>query len=306
MKPAAAGRRAARLRGHPARTRHARAGPAAGRRRSRAGARRRPRRAGRLRHPVAGTGRAGGTAAHAWGHVGHLQAVADTPRCAPPCGEPAARHRLQHPLGSRRAAVRQVQGRGPGCRRGTAEPGAAQGAGRRTARLRARWRRAAGRGARALCRHPGALRSVLSQQFGDHVLDATDAFSLTCGRGRTRRCAGDVVQAAREAPQPPAWRAAPDAAGALLRPGDAVCRQPRPARDDVPRLHTRAPANSARPSWTTPPLMRELLALRQEEAALLGHPPMPICRWWPRWRARRRGAGLRARPGPPRAALCRA
>ncbi|MCK7500945.1 MAG: M3 family metallopeptidase [Comamonadaceae bacterium] len=72
---------------------------------------------------------------------------------------------------------------------------------------------------------------------------------------------------------------------AVLRAGDAVRRRPRAARGAVPRLrHARQRARRRRAA-TTAPLMRELLALRHEEArAARPRQLRRRCRWCRRWR----------------------
>jgi oligopeptidase A len=115
----------------------------------------------------------------AWGHVGHLQAVADTPELrAATCREPAACHRLQHPHGQRRAPVRQVQGRGAARPRRVLSPARrkALADALRDFVLGGAELQGAARERYAAIQDRVARR--LSQQFGDHVLDATDAFSL--------------------------------------------------------------------------------------------------------------------------------
>jgi len=157
--------------------------------------------------------------------------------------------------------------------------------------------------------------SLLSQQFGDHVLDATEAFTLDVDTADLTGVPDDVIEAAQElfasatsAPESVegaelapeiasvesevafeavsdvAFEAVSEAASEVL---SARCRltlkapcyvpvmQYAASRDIRERLfrahHTRA-SELGPATWDNSPLMRELLALRQEEAALLGYP----------------------------------
>ena len=103
----------------------------------------------------------------------------------------------------------------------------------------------------------------------------------------------------------------------VLPAGDAVRREPRAAREALPRLRHARPASSAARRSTTAPLIAELLALRAGRSARCSATPTtPSCRWCRRWPTRRsrcwtscatwpRARGpRRARPG--RAARVRA
>ena len=116
-----------------------------------------------------------------------------------------------------------------------------------------------------------ARAALLSQRFGENLLDATDAWSLTVDAARLDGVPPDVVRAAR------------DAAAADGQPGckltlHAPCRVPvlayasdRALREAVYRAHAGLASDMGPAAWDNGPLMQELLALRQEEAALLGH-----------------------------------
>jgi len=115
----------------------------------------------------------------------------------------------------------------------------------------------------------------LAQEFGDHVLDATEAFVMMVSESELDGVPEDVKQAARE-----------NASGALLPDGQAAfklslkmpCYLPvityahhRPLRLALFRAnHTRA-SELGPAAWDNSALMQEMLALRQEEAQLLGH-----------------------------------
>ena len=116
---------------------------------------------------------------------------------------------------------------------------------------------------------------ALSQQFGDHVLDATDAFVLMVSKGELEGLPEEVCQAALEA-----------ANGALLADAQpayrlslqAPCFGPvmqyasnRSLREKLYRAyHTRA-SSFGPAALDNSALMQELMQLRQEEAALLGY-----------------------------------
>lgn len=119
-----------------------------------------------------------------------------------------------------------------------------------------------------------ARRSALSQRFGENLLDATDAWSLTVDANRLAGVPADVVRAARAA----AVAAGDDAPGACRLTLHAPCRVPvlcyaedRGLRETVHRARMTLASELGAPGWDNGPLMRELLALRHEEATLLGH-----------------------------------
>jgi oligopeptidase A len=116
---------------------------------------------------------------------------------------------------------------------------------------------------------------VLSQQFGDHVLDATEAFSLLVPESQLLGLPSEVVEAARAA-----------AGGALLPTGEAAfkltlqapCYVPvmqhashRPLREQLYRAYQTRCSSYGPAPWDNSAIMQELVQLRQEEAALLGY-----------------------------------
>jgi oligopeptidase A len=117
-----------------------------------------------------------------------------------------------------------------------------------------------------------ARSAELSQQFGEHVLDANDAFALYVDEAALDGVPADVCAAAREAAQ------------AEGRDGFKLtlhmpCYLPvmqhahrRDLREQLFRAHVTRASEFGPPERDNGPLMRELLALRQEEAALLGQP----------------------------------
>ncbi len=114
-------------------------------------------------------------------------------------------------------------------------------------------------------------QAELSQKFSENALDATDAFAYYAteaelagvprgrGAGRARRRAGRRQ-----------GRLQAHAQDAQLPAGDAVRPQQRAARAHVPRLR-HARQRPGRPEVRQQRADREILALRQEEARLLGY-----------------------------------
>ncbi len=116
---------------------------------------------------------------------------------------------------------------------------------------------------------------TLSQQFGDHVLDATDQFSLLVSAADLDGVPDDVQQAALEA-----------AEGARLDSGEpaykltlkAPCYFPvmqyasqRALRERMFRAHHSRASELGPAALDNSALMQELMQLRQEEARLLGY-----------------------------------
>lgn len=206
----------------------------------------------------------------AWGHVVHLQEVADTPalRAAFGANQPRITHFMTR-LGAdpglyakTRAIVAApgFDGLVPARRKalhdalrdfelgGAALEGAARD---RFAAIQAR-------------------SAELSRRFGENVLDATDAWVLDVPEARLAGVPADVVQAAREAAQ----AAGIDGCRLTLH---APCRLPllamaedRALRETVHQAHARLASEFGPPALDNGPLMRELIALRAEEATLLG------------------------------------
>ena len=111
----------------------------------------------------------------------------------------------------------------------------------------------------------------LSQTFGDHLLDATDAWSMTVAEDRLEGVPEDVRGAARDA-------AAADGLDGCKLTLQSPCLTPlMQFASDRDLRQTLFRADSTRASEFGPaeldngPLMRELLQLRAEEAALLGY-----------------------------------
>ncbi|MBU6258721.1 MAG: M3 family metallopeptidase [Burkholderiales bacterium] len=114
--------------------------------------------------------------------------------------------------------------------------------------------------------------ATLSQQFGDHVLDATDAYALDVGAERLAGVPDDVQRAARDA------AAAAGVAGHRLTL-QLPCYLPlmrhaddRELRATLLRAYATRASEFGPPAQDNSAAMRELLALRQEEAALIGYP----------------------------------
>jgi oligopeptidase A len=106
----------------------------------------------------------------------------------------------------------------------------------------------------------------LQQQFGDHVLDATDAFSLKVTAAQMHGVPDDVCKATRNA----------DGSHTLTLKGP--CYGPvmqfatnRPLRETLYRAYATRASELGAAQFDNSALMQELMALREEEAALLGH-----------------------------------
>jgi oligopeptidase A len=111
----------------------------------------------------------------------------------------------------------------------------------------------------------------LSQQFSEHVLDATDGFAYYASAAELDGVPDDVKQAAREA------------AEAEGRDGHKITLhfpsyfpvmqygRHRPLRETLYRAYVTRASELGKPELDNSPLMRELLQLRQEEAKLLGY-----------------------------------
>jgi oligopeptidase A len=116
-----------------------------------------------------------------------------------------------------------------------------------------------------------ARSAALSQQFGEHVLDATDDFALYVDEGELDGAPQDVVATARAA-------AAAEGRGDFKLSLQDPCLRPllafahsRQLRERLYTAHAQRASELGPPQWDNSALMQELLALRQEEAQLLGH-----------------------------------
>ena len=111
----------------------------------------------------------------------------------------------------------------------------------------------------------------LGQQFSEHVLDATDAFAYYANKEELTGVPDDVKRAARSAAQ------ADGRVGykiTLHMPGYLPVMQycgDRSLREKLYTAYVTRASEQGAPELDNSALMRELLALRQEEAALLGY-----------------------------------
>jgi oligopeptidase A len=114
-------------------------------------------------------------------------------------------------------------------------------------------------------------QAELSQKFSEHALDATDAFAYYAGEEELDGVPPDVVQAA---------RAAAEAEGkgghklTLKMPSYLPVMQfghNRTLRERLHRAYVTRASDQGDPKFDNTPLIREILALRQEEARLLGY-----------------------------------
>ena len=120
----------------------------------------------------------------------------------------------------------------------------------------------------------------LSRQFGDRTLDATDAFRLVVSQGRLAGVPDDVRQAARQAAADSSSTASPTASPThCLLTLQIPCYLPvmqfahdRALREELFRAYNTRASELGAPEFDNTATIAELLALRAEEAALLGHP----------------------------------
>ncbi|HEY0825228.1 MAG TPA: M3 family metallopeptidase [Ramlibacter sp.] len=114
-------------------------------------------------------------------------------------------------------------------------------------------------------------QAELSQKFSEHALDATDAFSYYAAENELEGVPPDVVHAA---------RAAAEAEGksgyklTLKMPSYLPVMQfghNRTLRERLYRAYVTRASDQGEPKFDNTPLIREILALRQEEAKLLGY-----------------------------------
>ena len=208
----------------------------------------------------------------AWAHVNHLQSVADTPdlraahgECLPRIIEFGTRMGSDERLYAKYKAVAA----GPGAATMTpAQRQALANALRDFVLGGAELQGAAKARYAAIQDRAGAL----SQKFGEHVMDATDAFTLDVGLERLAGLPADVIDAARATAQ----AAGVDGYRLTLQ---SPCFNPvmqfaddRALREQLFRAHSTRASELGAAEHDNTPLMAELLALRSEEAALLGHP----------------------------------
>ena len=116
---------------------------------------------------------------------------------------------------------------------------------------------------------------TLSQQFGDHVLDATDAFSLLLAKADLDGVPEDVCQSALTAAE---GALRPDGQPAYKLTLQYPCYAPvmqyasnRGLREQMYRAYGTRASSFGPASLDNTALMQELMQLRQEEAALLGY-----------------------------------
>ncbi len=114
--------------------------------------------------------------------------------------------------------------------------------------------------------------AALSQSFGEHVLDATDAFSLFVPEADLAGVPADVVQTARQA-------ALADGREGCKLTLQMPCYIPllqyadkRALREALFRAYNTRASELGAPEFDNSAIVRELVALRQEEAALLSLP----------------------------------
>jgi oligopeptidase A len=224
----------------------------------------------------------------AWGHASHLQGVADTPALR-------AAHAENLPriidFSTRLGADARLYAKYKAIAAGLEIPGAqpltpaqrkALADALRNFVLGGAELQGAARGRHAAIQD---RMGALSQQYGDHVLDATDAWSLLVGEERLAGVPADVRDAARAA-------AAADGQPGYKLSLQAPCWLPlmqfasdRSLRETLYRADATRASEFGPAERDNGPLMRELLELRAEEAALLGYASYAELALVPRWRA---------------------
>jgi len=204
----------------------------------------------------------------AWGAVGHLNAVADSPalRAAynaalPKVTELSSRHAADERLYAKYKAI-AAAGKPLSAARRKALDNAMRDFVLAGAELQGE--------ARVRFQQLQELQADLAQKFSEHVLDATDSFAYYASAEELAGVPADVVQAA---------RAAAEADG---KPGHKLTLhypsyypilqygQNRALRERLYRAYATRASELGSAEHDNTAVMRELLALRQEEAALLG------------------------------------
>src|SRR4051812_11786418 len=202
-----------------------------------------------------------------WGMVGHLNAVADTPELRAAYNEALPRvtefwtrlgadeklYAKYKAIDPARLTPEQRQAHKNALRNFTLSGAELTGAAKeRFARIQER-------------------QAELSQKFSENALDATDAFSYYAAEGELDGVPPDVVQAA---------RAAAEAEGkeghklTLKMPSYLPVMQfghNRTLRERLYRAYVTRASDQGDAKFDNTPLVREILALRQEEARLLGY-----------------------------------
>jgi oligopeptidase A len=114
----------------------------------------------------------------------------------------------------------------------------------------------------------------LSKRFGDNVLDAVDAYGLYVDETRLAGVPADVIRAARGAAAADGQESRPGCKLTLQMPCYLPVMQhahDRALREELYRAWAQRASELGDPRFDNTALMRELLELRQEEAQLLGH-----------------------------------
>jgi oligopeptidase A len=115
-------------------------------------------------------------------------------------------------------------------------------------------------------------QAELSQKFSENALDATDAFAYYAEEGELEGVPADVVQAARAAAQADGKQGCKLT---LKMPSYLPVMQfgrNRALRERLYRAYVTRASDQGDPKFDNTPLVQEILALRQEEARLLGYP----------------------------------
>jgi oligopeptidase A len=113
--------------------------------------------------------------------------------------------------------------------------------------------------------------AALSQAFGEHVLDATDGFSLYVSAEQLEGLPADVLAATRAAAQADGQEGHKLTLHAPVYMPVLQYAKNRALRERLFRAHATRASEFGPPELDNTALMREIIELRQEEARLLGH-----------------------------------
>ena len=110
-----------------------------------------------------------------------------------------------------------------------------------------------------------------SAKFSENVLDATNAFSIVVDASRTAGIPADVLQAAREAAQKDGREGFKFTLHAPSYMPVMQYAEDRALRETLYRESTTRASEFGKPEWDNTPLIARIVALRNEQAVLLGY-----------------------------------
>jgi oligopeptidase A len=113
--------------------------------------------------------------------------------------------------------------------------------------------------------------SKLSAKFSENVLDATNAFSIVVAKEKTAGIPGDVLQAAQEAAQKDGREGFKFTLHAPSYMPVMQYAEDRALRETLYRESTTRASEFGKADWDNTPLISRIVALRSEQAKLLGY-----------------------------------